>query len=64
MTKKITLATLALMVLFCFSTTAEPIKIKGIYNHSFHDGTDYTGVMTVPGVPMWAGTALLARLSL
>ena len=43
MTKKITLATLALVALFCFSANAEPLKIKGVYNHSYHNDTDYTG---------------------
>lgn len=44
MTKKILLAVMALAVLCCVSVGASnPVKIKGVYNHSFHDGTDYTG---------------------
>ncbi len=42
MTKKITLAMLAVLAM-CLTANADPIKIKGVYNHSFHDGTDNTG---------------------
>lgn len=37
MTKKITLAVLAIVALCSFSTSADPIKIKGVYNNNRYD---------------------------
>ncbi len=55
MTKKITLAVLAIVALCSFTTSADPIKIKGVYNsnryddHADHWYSTYVGYNTVLG---------------
>lgn len=55
MTKKITLAVLAIVALCSFTTSADPIKIKGVYNsnryddHADHWYSTYVGYNTTLG---------------